>query len=252
MRYALKVAYDGTNYCGWQIQKNGNTVQAELERAISECFSETANVTASGRTDSGVHAKGQVCHVDLKIDMPGNRLADALNAKLPPDICVVESCSAPENFDANRSAKRKTYRYKFYISPRRDPLKDRYSCWVKGNDDIEEIANKMREIAPVFVGEHDFKAYCASGSQVLTTVREVYSIEICSAENEISVDVCGGGFLYNMVRTMVGTLLFYALGRLKKEQVITSIEKCDRSQVGKTMPANGLTLLSVEYGVKLF
>lgn len=248
MRYALKVAYDGTDTCGWQVQTNGRSVQQTLSDAAYAAFNERVTFTASGRTDSGVHAAGQVCHVDIQTHIPGDRLADALNAHLPPDVCVMASAVAPQGFDANRSAKRKTYVYHMYASPRRNPLKDRYSVWIKGGADVE----KMRVAAQLYVGEHDFKAYCSSGSQVLTTVRTVYSVQVKQEGGDISVEVCGNGFLYNMVRTVTGTILYYALGRLPLDSVRRSIEEGDRSLIGKNMPARGLVLESVDYGFPLF
>lgn len=248
MRYALWVAYDGTHFCGWQIQPNGRTVQSELNGAVFKAFGESASVTASGRTDAGVHAQMQVCHVDLNASIPGEKLADALNARLPDDVSVLCSAAAPAGFDANRSAKRKTYRYNLYFSPRRNPLLERYAVWVKGRPDLE----KMREAAALFVGVHDFAAYCASGSQVKTTTREVYSVEIISDGGTVALEVCGNGFLYNMVRTMVGTVLWYSLGKLSAENIAASLERGERSLVGKTMPAKGLVLKSVEYGTELF
>jgi tRNA pseudouridine38-40 synthase len=215
-------------------------------------FNERACVTASGRTDSGVHAAGQVCHVDLTAEIAGEKLADALNARLPDDISVISSCIAPQGFDANRSAKKKTYVYNMYFSRRRNPLSDRYSVWVKGEADIQ----KMNEAAACFVGEHNFKAYCASRSQVLTYVRTIYSLNVSSEEKDgvtkVRIEVCGSGFLYNMVRTIAGTLLFYAAGKLTLDDIQRSIEDGDRAKVGKTMPPNGLILKDVDYGISLF
>lgn len=248
MRYVLKVCYDGTNYCGWQVQKNGITVQSELLRAAEEAFGETVVITASGRTDAGVHAAGQICHMDMEKTVPPDRVAAALNAHLPQDIAVLSSAAAPADFDANRSAKKKTYIYSVYFSHCRNPLKDRYAVWVQGSTDIQ----KMREGAELFVGVHDFKAYCASGSAVKTTVREIFSIEVTERDGLVNFAVCGGGFLYNMVRTMVGTMLGYASGRISREDIINSLNKGDRKLVGKTMPAKGLTLYSVDYCVELF
>lgn len=248
MRYAILVAYDGTNYSGWQIQKNAVSVQQKLEEAAFTAFGVKAVFTASGRTDGGVHAAGQVCHVDMDYCVAGERLADALNARLPQDISVLSSSVAPEGFDANHSAKKKTYVYKLYFSKRRNPLKDRYAEWVKG--EVDE--NKLKEAAKLFVGEHDFKAYCASGSQVKTTVRTVYSVKVERNGEDICIAVCGNGFLYNMVRTLVGTMLFYALGRLSLGDITQSIRNRNRSLVGKTMPAKGLMLESVDYEIELF
>lgn len=248
MRYVLKVAYDGTHFCGWQVQNNGRTVQAELNAAVFQAFGESATVTASGRTDSGVHALSQICHVDLNTEIAGEKLADALNQRLPDDVSVLKSAVAPKGFDANRSAKKKTYVYKTYFSPRRNPLYDRYAVWVKGEPDLE----KMREAAKAFVGEHDFAAYCASGSQVKTTVRRVYSFNVEREGAFVSFEVCGNGFLYNMVRTLAGTVLWYSSGKLSAEDIAASLEKCDRNKVGKTMPAKGLVLNDVDYGCELF
>lgn len=252
MRYAILLAYDGTEYGGWQMQKNSISIQQKVEEAAADLFGKRVCITASGRTDSGVHAAGQVCHFDVETSIPPEKIADALNMRLPEDISVLKSVIAPENFDANRSAKKKTYCFRAYVSPRRNPLKDKYSVWVKGGVDYE----KLQYISGAFVGKHDFKAYCKSGSQVKTTVRQVYSVEVKCSEYRHSTDVeiyvCGGGFLYNMVRTIAGTMFYFAQGALSEEDVIRSLEKGDREAVGKTMPAKGLTLESVDYGIKLF
>ena len=248
MRYALLLSYDGTHYGGWQIQKNAVTVQQKLTEALEDTLGCKVNVVASGRTDSGVHAKAQVCHFDAQTSIPAQKLADALNARLPQDISVLQTVIAPEGFDAQSSAKKKTYCYRFYLSPRRQPLKDRYSVQIKYSVDLQ----KLEYAAKLFEGEHDFKAYCAAGSQVKTTVRTVYGVEVKKDGCDIAVSVTGNGFLYNMVRTLVGTMIYYAAGRLTEEDIIRSLEKCDRNSVGKTMPAKGLTLESVQYGDKLF
>ncbi len=246
------LAYDGTEYGGWQIQKNSITVQEKLEEACEKVFGKKTNVTASGRTDSGVHAAGQVCHFDADTTIPAEKIADVLNRFLPPDIAVLLSCAAPGNFDANRSAKKKTYCYRCYLSDRRNPLKDRFSVWVKNPVDIA----KLQHISESFVGKHDFKAYCKSGSQVKTTVREIYSVKVTVKESalckDLEISVCGGGFLYNMVRTVAGTMLNYAEGSLTEEEIARSLNEGDRESVGRTMPAKGLTLEKVEYDIPLF
>lgn len=248
MRYALKVAYDGTHFVGWQIQPNGVSVQQTLADAAAAAFGEEVSFTASGRTDSGVHAAGQVCHADISARIPAERLADALNAHLPPSVSVLASAAAPSGFDANRSAKKKTYVYSMYLSPRRNPLKDRYSAHITGAIDI----SALKSAAVAFIGEHDFKAYCASRSQVKTTVRTVYSVDVACEGEDIKIYVCGGGFLYNMVRTMAGTMLGCAQGRIALGDIERSLAERDRTLVGKTMPARGLTLLAVDYGFALF
>ena len=248
MRYVLKVAYDGTDFCGWQIQSNGRTVQEELNKAVYSAFGERATVNASGRTDSGVHALSQVCHVDLSKDITGSKVADAINFYLPSDVAVLQSAVAPEGFDSNRSAKKKTYVYNVYCSLRRNPLKDRYAVRLKRMPDIEMV----KECCNLFVGEHDFSAYCASGSQVKTTVRTIYSFDAEFNGEDIKFSVCGNGFLYNMVRTLVGTVIGYAEGRITRQSVVDSLLTGNRNLTGKTMPAHGLVLESVDYGVELF
>lgn len=252
MRYVILLAYDGTAYGGWQVQKNTVSVQEKVEGALCEILGAHANVIASGRTDSGVHAAGQVCHFDAQTTIPATRFADALNMRLPQDIAVLKSAAAPENFDANRSAKKKTYCYRAYFSTRRNPLKDRCMAWVKGGVDIA----KLKHIAARFVGIHNFKAYCASGSAVKTYEREIYEVRVESSQTHgslnVEIYVTGNGFLYNMVRTIAGTMIYYSQGVLQESDVVRSIEQCDRSAVGKTMPANGLTLENVDYGVELF
>ena len=248
MRYVILLSYDGTHYGGWQIQKNTVSVQQELTKALEETLGCKVTVTASGRTDSGVHAKAQVCHFDAQTSIPAEKLADALNARLPDDISVLQTAVAPEDFNAQSSAKRKTYCYRFYLSQRRHPLNDRYSVQVKHKVDL----NKLEYAAKLFVGEHDFKAYCAAGSSVKTTVRTIYDINVESDGLNVAVFVTGHGFLYNMVRTLVGTMIYYASGRLTEEDIACSLTQGDRNLVGKTMPAKGLTLESVEYDTKLF
>ena len=252
MRYAIKIAYDGTNYGGWQIQKNNNSVQAEVEKVAQIIFGKRVCVNASGRTDSGVHAAAQICHFDAETNIPPEKIADAFNAYLPTDISVLQSAKVPESFDSTRSAKRKTYCYRMYLSPRRNPLKDRYSVWIK----IPVNIAKLRHITGCFAGEHDFKAYCKSNSSIKTTVREIYSVDVKTKQydgcTDVEIYVCGNGFLYNMVRTIAGTMLGFAAGSITEDAVKKSIDNCDRSCVGKTMPAHGLTLENVDYGFDLF
>ena len=248
MRYAILVSYDGTNYGGWQIQKNAVTVQQKITEALEDTLGYKVNVVASGRTDSGVHARAQVCHFDAQTSIPAEKLADALNARLPDDISVLKTALAPEGFDANSSAKRKTYCYRFYLSQRRQPLIDRYSVQIKYNVNMR----KLEGSAKLFEGEHDFKAYCASGSQAKTTVRTIYSIKVEQDGCQVAIYVTGNGFLYNMVRTLVGTMIYYGAGRLTEDDIIKTLTEVDRNFVGKTMPAKGLTLESVEYEKRLF
>ena len=247
MRYGLKIAYDGTDYAGWQRQKNAVSVQEKLEEAVYLALGNRVNITASGRTDAGVHAVGQVCHFDLQSTVPPEKMPDCLNRFLPNDIRAVDGFYAGEEFDSNRSAKKKTYRYSLYVSAREMPLKERYATRI---ENAKELA-LLQSIAKFFEGEHDFKAFCASGSSVKTTVRTVYSVRVEESESygsrDINIFVTGNGFLYNMVRTMVGELLDLADGRRTEESLLSAYQTGDRSLLGKTMPAKGLTLMQVEY-----
>lgn len=247
MNYAFQLCYDGTNYSGWQIQKNANTVQAELEKALFAVLGCKISVVASGRTDSGVHAAAQICNFNANLSLPPEKLAAALNPFLPPDIKILRSCKAEDDFNANKSAKKKTYCYRLYQSETSNPLKDRYAVQV-----TDVNVEKLRRIAACFLGEHNFKAYQSSGATVLTTVRKIYSIDVVTKKfqygKDIEIFVCGNGFLYNMVRTMVGTMLYYAWGRISEDDIKKSLETGERRLVGKTMPPQGLTLESVDYG----
>ena len=249
MNAVLLVAYDGTHFSGWQVQNNGRTVQGELERAIADRFGAAVRVTGSGRTDAGVHAAGQVCNFALAdgIRISPERIADALNTALAPDVRVLQSAAAPDSFDACRSAKRKTYRYSVYLSRREHPLFERYAV----RQDAQIDLGRMRACADLLEGEHDFAAFSAAGSSVRTTVRTVRSIGIERTRGVadcLHIDVCGNGFLYNMVRIMAGALLDCGAGRLPLSAVEEALRTGDREQLGKTMPAKGLTLLRVEYG----
>ncbi len=248
MRYVLKIAYDGTGYAGWQRQKNAVSVQQVLEETIFSTLGRQVRVTASGRTDAGVHAAGQVCHFDDGvITVPPEKMPDCLNRFLPPDVRITEGWGADESFDSNRSAKRKMYCYSLYVSAREMPLKERYAVRV----DVAPPLTVLQEIAKIFEGEHDFKAFCASGSSVKTTVRTVYEVRVEEGESfgcrDIKIYVTGNGFLYNMVRTMAGTLLAIGSGKRKIEDVLRSYQTGERELLGKTMPAKGLTLMQVDY-----
>ena len=249
MRYVLKIAYDGTDYAGWQCQKNACSVQETLEKGIELALGQSLKVTASGRTDAGVHAAGQVCHFDGEnITVPPEKMPDCLNRFLPADIRVVEGWAGSADFDSNRSAKRKTYCYSLYDSRREMPLKERFSVRTEDAPSLENL----RKASKLFEGEHDFKAFCASGSSVKTTVRTVYEVRVEESESygsrDIKIFVTGNGFLYNMVRTITGELLDIASGRRTEESLLRAYETGDRSLLGKTMPAKGLTLIRVEYG----
>lgn len=248
MRYVMKIAYDGTAYAGWQRQKNAMSVQESLENAILQAFGIDVRVTASGRTDAGVHALGQVCHFDSDVlTIPPEKVPDAVNRFLSSDIRIVEGWGADVNFDSNRSAKRKTYCYSLYEAAREMPLKERFAVRVEELPSLEDL----RKAAKWFEGKHDFKAFCASGSSVKTTVRTVYEVKVTETETfgsrDVKIFVTGNGFLYNMVRTMTGELLDLAAGKRTKESLQKAFETGERALLGKTMPAKGLLLVDVQY-----
>ncbi len=254
MNAALLVAYDGTDFAGWQVQANARTVQQELEEALFAVFGIRARVTGSGRTDAGVHAAGQVCSMLFPdgVSIAPERIADALNTRLPPAVRVLKSVRAPEGFDACRAAKRKTYAYYVYLSPREHPLLERFAVRAPQPPDLAAL----RACAALLEGEHDFAAFSAAGSSAQTTVRTLYAVR-AEREERFGVPVlaftfCGNGFLYNMVRILAGVLLGAGCGKLPLEAVRAALAGGGRELLGKTMPAKGLTLLSVDYGFPLF
>ena len=248
MRYVLKIAYDGTAYAGWQRQKNALSVQECLENAVKTALKADVHITGSGRTDAGVHAAGQVCHFDLEnASVPPEKMPDCLNRFLPPDIRALAGWTAGDGFDSNRSAKRKTYCYSLYVSEREMPLKERFAVRIDNAPALE----KLQAAAQLFEGEHDYKAFCASGSSVKTTVRTVYEVRVEETQSfggrDLKIYVTGNGFLYNMVRTMVGSLLDLAEGKRTAVSLQQAYETGARNLLGKTMPAKGLTLMQVDY-----
>ncbi|MBO5363062.1 MAG: tRNA pseudouridine(38-40) synthase TruA [Clostridia bacterium] len=247
MLYVLKIAYDGTDYAGWQRQKNALSVQELLESSVQDALGVTVKITASGRTDAGVHAAGQICHFSADLTVPATRMPDCLNRHLPPSIRVLDGWEGADGFDSCRSAKRKTYRYTLYESGREHSLLERYATRVESLPALDALCAYAKE----FVGEHDFKAFCASGSSVKTTVRTVYAVDVREREEYglrvVDVYVTGNGFLYNMVRTMCGELLDLASGRRSVESLMKAYATGERGLLGKTLAAKGLTLMSVEY-----
>lgn len=243
MRIMLVLQYDGTNFCGWQVQPGLRTVQGELENAVFSLTGERVSVIASGRTDSGVHARGQVAHFDTNSTIPPENFCRALNVLLPSDVKVIKSELAPENFHSRFSAKKKTYIYRFYKSSVELPLYSRYACRI--DEKTDETA--MNQAAQALVGTHDFKCFMSSGSDVKNTVRTIYECRIYKNGDLLELKVCGNGFLYNMVRAIAGTLYFVGLGKSSVKSVKAAIESKDRFFAGKTMPPQGLTLEEVFY-----
>ena len=194
MRILLTISYDGTDFCGWQVQPNGQSVQGVLEQAVFCVTGEKVRVTGSGRTDAGVHAIGQTAHFDTQnTTVKAEKFYRALNAHLPESVRVYSSQVVDDNFDACRTAKKKTYRYSTYLSEVENPIKERFAVRIDKGLNVE----KMRECAKVFVGEHDFKCMCASGSSIKTTVRTIYNIDIEQNGDDLTFTVSGNGFLNN-------------------------------------------------------
>ncbi len=243
MRIKLCLSYDGTDFCGWQRQRNGVSVQQTVEDAVYSLTGEKVTVTASGRTDAGVHAKGQVAHFDTNANIPPEKFYKALNTFLPNGVKALSSEKASDNFNARKNAKRKTYEYSLYLSDTELPLKERYGTRVYGNIDIE----KMRSAARLIEGEHDFKAFSATGGSVKTTVRTVYGITVEKSGEDIKITVCGSGFLYNMVRIIAGALVKAGKGEISESDILKALETGNRELLGETLPAKGLCLLKVEY-----
>lgn len=243
MRIKLVVSYDGTAYCGWQVQPNGITVQETLEKAWFELSGERVRITGSGRTDAGVHALGQVAHFDTQSAIPPEKIFLALNVRLPNDIKVLKSERADGDFHAVKSAREKTYRYSTYIGNTILPLKERHSVQLGRMPDID----KMTLCAKMLVGEHDFKAFCASGSGAKTTVRTVTNIKIENVDNQLDFIVSGNGFLYNMVRIIVGVLLSVGYGESSFEEIEQMLLTGVRPVKIKTLPAKALCLMQVDY-----
>ena len=243
MRVLLTIEYKGTAYCGWQRQKNALSVQEVLASAYFTLTGEKVTMHGSGRTDAGVHALGQCVHFDTNACIPPERLPFALNPHLPADIKVKAAREVPADFNARFDVVRKTYVYKFYVSPHESPLRFDTHCHLVTPPNLE----RMRACAKKIEGTHDFRCFQATGGHVKSTVRTVYSVDIQNIGDEYAVTVCGNGFLYNMVRIIAGTLYWCGIGKIEPEAVDRAFETGDRKLLGKTLEAKGLYLAKVEY-----
>ena len=242
-RVRLKVAYDGTNYCGWQIQPNGITIEGVLNEKLSELLKEDISVIGASRTDSGVHALCNVAVFDTYSPIPGEKMSYALNQRLPEDIRIVASKEVAEDFHPRHCESRKTYEYHIVNAPFPNPMKRLYCHFTYFPCNLEE----MQKAATYLVGEHDFKSFCTVGAQVESTVRTITDLQVFSVEDEIVIRVTGTGFLYNMVRIIAGTLLDVGYGRRSAEEIPSILEAKDRQAAGPTAPAQGLRLVKYEF-----
>lgn len=242
-RYRLKVAYDGTNYCGWQVQPNEVTIEGVLNETLSDLLNEDIEVVGASRTDSGVHSDGNYCIFDTETHIPAPKIAYALNQRLPEDISIVKSDEVDEDWHPRYQNSMKTYQYTIINRDMPDPVRRLYTYFTYSKLDVD----KMKEAARFLVGEHDFAAFCSTGSQVENAVRTIESLEVTQNGDEIAIIAKGNGFLYNMVRIIAGTLLEVGEGKLEPSDMEDIIASKDRGKAGKTAVARGLRLVEIKY-----
>lgn len=243
-RIRLTVAYDGTAYRGWQVQPNGITVEEVLNKALSDLLKEPVSITGASRTDSGVHANGNIAIFDTENRMPGDKICFAVNQRLPEDIRVLDSEEVPMDWHPRKQNCIKTYEYKILNCRIDVPTKRLYAHFTYFPLDVE----KMREAARYLIGEHDFTSFCSAKHQAEETVRTLYEITVDKGSDDIvTIRLRGNGFLYNMVRIIAGTLMKVGMGMCPPEEVKAILEARDRQAAGQTAPAKGLTLMGIEY-----
>ncbi len=242
-RIGMVVAYDGTNYCGWQIQPNGTTIQGVLNDCLSELLGEKIEVMGASRTDAGVHALGNVCVFDTNTRIPGEKISYALNQSLPEDIRIQLSEEVEPDFHPRYADSEKTYEYRILNRHFPVPTERLYSYFYHYRLD-EQL---MREAASFLIGRHDFASFCGSGAQVKSTVRTVTRAEIFRDGDIVTIRISGTGFLYNMVRIIAGTLIEIGNGQYPPEKMKDIMDARDREAAGPTAPARGLTLMGIEY-----
>lgn len=243
-RIKLTVAYDGTDYCGWQVQPNGMTVEEILNRELSALTGEEVKVIGASRTDAGVHAEGNVAVFDTETGIPAERIAYALNCRLPEDIVAVKSEEVPGDWHPRYQCSVKTYEYRILNREMPDPVCRRSTVHISYPLNLGD----MRTAAGYLKGEHDFKSFCSPHTEVKDTVRTVHSLEIEKEGDIITVRISGNGFLYNMVRIIVGTLINVGRGACPPEKVKEILEARDRRKAAATAPAKGLVLKYIRYG----
>ncbi len=239
----LVIEFDGTDFAGWQVQPGMRTVQGAVEEAISRVTGEKARLTGSGRTDSGVHAAALVANFHTQTNLAASRLVSAINANLDRDVAVLSAEDVSCSFHATRNAKGKLYRYRMSRRPVRPVIDRRYSWWVRGPLDV----GKMREAAAYLVGTHDFNSFRAEGSIEKNTVRTITSIEFVESRDCLDICFAGRGFLYMMLRIVVGTLVKVGKGKTAPGAMADILAACDRRVAGPTAPPHGLCLMGVFY-----
>ena len=243
MRYAILISYDGSGFSGFQKQNDEKTIQGEIERVLLVVLNEKVSLVGCGRTDSGVSAVDCLCHFDYKEEINFNRFVGYSNSLLPETIRIKNIKMVSDDFHARYSATSKTYEYYFYVGDK-TPFYEKFASNIGYNVNIE----KMQEACKYFIGEHDFTSFCSSNTSVENKVRTIYNLEIKGVEDNLyKLIIKGNGFLYNMVRIIMGTLVNIGLGKIEPKDVENIILCKDRSKSGKTMPAKGLVLKKVGY-----
>ena len=242
-RIMLTVAYDGTNYHGWQYQNNGKTIEGELNKALSSLLQKNIEVIGASRTDAGVHAMCNAAVFDSDAGIPAEKYSYALNQMLPDDIRIRKSEEVPADFHPRKTDTVKTYEYRVDCEEFADPLKTRYAYFTY----VPLDASKMQEAAFHLIGTHDFKSFCSVNTTATTTVRTIYDIQVIRDGVDIIVRITGNGFLYNMVRIIVGTLMDVGRGKYTPDKVKDILEATDRTAAGPTVPACGLMLKELHF-----
>ena len=239
----LTIEYDGKDFNGWQKQPDKLNIQGTIEQAIESIVGHSVDLTASGRTDAGVHALGQVANFKTNSEIPIEKIAIAINSRMKKSIIIKNAEEVEERFHSRLNCKKKTYRYVINNSKQGTAIYRNLEYHISNDLDIE----KMKQAAKYFEGEHDFKAFKASGTSSKNSVRTIYNAKIYKENERIYIELTGSGFLYNMVRIISGTLVEVGIGKLKPEQIQDIIESKKRENAGKTLPPYGLYLVNVEY-----
>lgn len=243
MRVRLTVSYDGTNYCGWQVQPNGITIEEELNRAISELFQRDIRVIGASRTDAGVHSLGNIAIFDVDTRMDVSKIAYALNTRLPSDIAVLKSEQVADDWHPHLVDSVKTYEYRILNRSMPDPIRRLNTLHYHHNLDVEAMSSG----ATYLIGHHDFTSFASVKSQVKTFDRTLYDVSVIRDGDLIIIRCQGDGFLYNMVRIIAGTLIQVGAGQIEPVEVKRILESRDREMAGPTAPAVGLTMMGIEY-----
>ncbi len=239
----LTIEYDGKDFNGWQKQPNKLNIQGEIERAIKDITGEDVDLIASGRTDAGVHALGQVANFKTDSNIPVEKIPIALNTKLKRSIRILAAEEVDERFHSRYNCKKKTYRYVINNSVNGTAIYRN----LEYNFSQELNVDKMNEAVKYFIGEHDFKGFKASGTSSKSSVRTIYDAKVYKNGDRVNIELTGNGFLYNMVRIIAGTLIDVGIGKILPEQITDIINSKERTKAGKTLPPNGLYLVKVEY-----